>query len=119
MRLRTLSASRLSRSSQRQPASHGLVAQIGPLLSEVAEISLSGMTIPQQLPTGEDKVSLKLMWQNDAKVDVNRWLVVEGTVQKVTSGGSTITFDHVSYALAKMIVREAGLRLGVEPYLVK
>jgi hypothetical protein len=96
-----------------------LVVDIAGQLYEVEDISLGGLRLRGRIEIQERSVPFLLCPNGPGEVDRKHGVRGQGIVVAHHGDSTALEFDGATLPLLKMVVRQASLELGIEPYALK
>jgi hypothetical protein len=96
-----------------------LVVDIDGVVYEVDDISLGGLRIQGKLEGGRRSVAFLLCPQALGEIDRGRGVRGRALVRAHYDNATALEFDGATLPLLKLVVRQASLELGVEPFALK
>jgi hypothetical protein len=96
-----------------------MVVEIDGRVYEVEDISLGGLRIRGLIELRERSFPFLLCRRNLGEVDRNKGVRGRGVFVGHYGDRTALEFDGATLPLLKMVVRQASLELGIEPYAVK
>ena len=103
---------------QRFPAGN-LIAEIDGKLYDVEDISLGGLRLSGRAKSEERSLTFVLRPRDVPGEADNKGVQAKATVVACYDDATALKFENATMPLMKLVVQQASLELGVEPYAVK
>lgn len=112
---------RADRDRRHQPRYAGdrLMANVNGLLVEVADISLTSISLKTEIKSSSGPLLLTLYPRDGSKLTLNEGLRVKADLIRCENGVTALKFQTTTLALSRLVIKLTANRLGIDPYFVK